>query len=137
MEELAPKIGGCMHPFSNIDGCSCTRYTRSYEGPACTAKFFCFCTYVHCKVSLLEFRGHKLQNWKLQPIQDLNWQIELKTSLCTAFNVFAIHFRFLTNFMLKTDVLQSIRRNSLLFQRNCRIRLASRLEQILHETMSF
>ena len=28
------KIDGCMHQLPKIDGCSCTRRTRSNEGPA-------------------------------------------------------------------------------------------------------
>ena len=34
MEALVAKTDGCMHPLSKSDGCSCTRCTRSYEGPA-------------------------------------------------------------------------------------------------------
>ena len=32
-EVLGPKIDGCMHPFPRIDGCSCTRRTRTNQGP--------------------------------------------------------------------------------------------------------
>ena len=35
------KIDGCMHPLPQIDGCSCTRRTRTNKGPA-SFKFIMF-----------------------------------------------------------------------------------------------
>ena len=32
-EVLGLKIDGCMHPLPRIDGCSCTRRTRTNQGP--------------------------------------------------------------------------------------------------------